>query len=56
MIILGIVLLIAGFVVKLAFVWTISIVVLPIGLVLALLGAAGRAVGSRPRLVSCASA
>ena len=47
MIILGIVLLIIGFVVKIAILWTIGIVVLAIGLGLALLGAAGRAVGGR---------
>ena len=42
MIILASVLLIVGVAAKLALVWTISIVVLPIGLVLALLGAARR--------------
>ncbi|HEY3883158.1 MAG TPA: DUF6131 family protein [Trebonia sp.] len=47
MIILGIVLLIIGFVVKIAILWTIGIVVLVIGLILALLGATGRAVGGR---------
>jgi Family of unknown function (DUF6131) len=47
MIILGIVLLIVGFVVKIAILWTIGIVVLAIGLVLALLGATGRAIGGR---------
>jgi hypothetical protein len=47
MIILGIILLIIGFVVKIAVLWTIGIIVLVIGLILALLGAAGRAVGGR---------
>jgi hypothetical protein len=47
MIILGIILLIIGFVVKIAILWTIGIVILAIGLILALLGAAGRAVGGR---------
>jgi Family of unknown function (DUF6131) len=47
MIILGIVLLIIGFLVKIAVVWAIGIVVLAIGLILALLGSAGRAVGGR---------
>ena len=47
MIILGIVLLIIGFVVKIAILWTIGIVVLAIGLILALLGATGRAIGGR---------
>jgi hypothetical protein len=47
MIILGIILLIIGFVVKIAVLWTIGIILLAIGLVLALLGAVGRAVGGR---------
>jgi hypothetical protein len=47
MIILGLVLLIVGFVVKIAILWSIGIVVLVIGLLLALLGATGRAVGGR---------
>jgi hypothetical protein len=47
MIILGIILLIIGFVVKIAILWTIGIIILVIGLILALLGAAGRAVGGR---------
>lgn len=47
MIILGIVLLIVGFLLKLAIVWTIGIVVLAVGLILALLGAVGREVGGR---------
>ena len=47
MIILGLVLLIVGFVVKIAVLWTIGIVVLAIGLVLALLGTMGRAIGGR---------
>jgi Family of unknown function (DUF6131) len=47
MIILGIVLLIIGFVLKIAIVWAIGIIVLLAGLVLALLGAVGRAVGGR---------
>ncbi|MDT0263070.1 DUF6131 family protein [Jatrophihabitans lederbergiae] len=47
MIILGIVLLIIGFVAKIAILWTIGIVVLVIGLILMALGAAGREVGGR---------
>jgi hypothetical protein len=47
MIILGIVLLIIGFVVKLAIVWMIGIIVLAIGLLFALLGAVGRGIGGR---------
>jgi hypothetical protein len=44
MIILGIILLIAGFLLKTSILWTI---VLIIGVVLAILGATGRAVGGR---------
>lgn len=47
MIILGILLLILGFVLKIAILWTIGIIVLIVGLVLLLLGATGRAVGGR---------
>jgi Family of unknown function (DUF6131) len=47
MIILGLILLIVGFVMKIAIVWTIGIVVLVLGLILVLLGATGRAVGGR---------
>jgi Family of unknown function (DUF6131) len=47
MIILGLILLIVGFVVKIAVLWSIGIVVLAIGLLLALLGATGRAIGGR---------
>lgn len=47
MIILGVILLIIGFLVKIAIVWTIGIVVLAVGLIVALLGALGRGVGGR---------
>jgi hypothetical protein len=47
MIILGIILLIAGFLLKISILWTIGIIVLLIGVVLAVMGAAGRAVGGR---------
>jgi hypothetical protein len=47
MIILGIVLLIIGFLAKIAIVWTIGIVVLALGLILVLLGAIGRGIGGR---------
>jgi hypothetical protein len=47
MIILGIVLLIIGFLAKIAIVWTIGIVVLALGLILVLLGALGRGIGGR---------
>jgi hypothetical protein len=40
-------LLIAGFLLKISILWTIGIIVLLIGLVLAVMGAAGRAVGGR---------
>lgn len=47
MIILGIILLIIGFVAKIAIIWTIGIIVLIVGAILALLGMAGHAVGGR---------
>ena len=47
MIILGIILLIIGFVAGIAIVWTIGIIVLIVGVILALLGMAGHAVGGR---------
>jgi hypothetical protein len=47
MIIIGIILLIIGFVVKVAVLWAIGIVVLAVGLILALFGAMGHAVGRR---------
>lgn len=47
MIILGIILLIAGFLLKISILWTIGIVVLVIGALLAIMGATGRAVGGR---------
>jgi membrane-bound ClpP family serine protease len=47
MIILGVILVIAGFLLKISILWTIGIIVLIIGVVLALLGSAGRAVGGR---------
>jgi hypothetical protein len=47
MIILGIILLIIGFVAKIAILWSIGIAVLVIGLILVLLGMAGHAVGGR---------
>jgi hypothetical protein len=46
-IILGILLLIIGFVAGIAILWIIGIVVVIIGVVLALLGMAGHAVGGR---------
>lgn len=47
MIILGIVLLIIGFIAKIAILWTIGIILLVVGLILVLLGSMGRAVGGR---------
>ena len=47
MIILGIVLLLIGFIAKIPILWSIGIVVLVIGLILLLLGAVGREVGGR---------
>jgi len=47
MITLGILLLIVGFIAKIAILWTIGLVLLVIGLVLVLLGVMGRAVGGR---------
>ena len=46
MIILGIILLIAGFLLKISILWTIGIIVLIIGVVLALLGATRQRQGS----------
>ena len=47
MIVLGIVLLVLGFLLKVAVLWTIGIIVLVIGAVLAIAGATGRAIGGR---------
>jgi hypothetical protein len=47
MIILGIVLLVIGFIAKIAILWTIGIILLVVGLILYALGAMGRAVGGR---------
>ena len=47
MILIGLILLILGFVLKIAILWTLGIIVLVVGLVLMLLGSVGRAVGGR---------
>ncbi len=47
MIIVGIVLLILGFILAVPILWSIGIIVLVIGLIFELLGATGRAVGGR---------
>jgi Family of unknown function (DUF6131) len=44
---LGIILLIIGFIAKVAILWTIGIILLVVGLILAALGTMGRAVGGR---------
>ena len=46
MIVLGLILLIIGFIAKVAILWTIGIIVF-VGLILVVLGATGRAVGGR---------
>ncbi|MBT2274431.1 DUF6131 family protein [Rhodococcus qingshengii] len=47
MIILGIVLLVVGFVAGISILWTIGIILVVVGVVLFALGAAGHAVGGR---------
>jgi Family of unknown function (DUF6131) len=44
---LGLILLIIGFIAKIAILWTLGIIVLVVGLILAVLGGTGRAVGGR---------
>ena len=47
MIVLGIVLLIIGFIAKIAIIWTIGIILVVVGAVLAVAGFAGREIGGR---------
>lgn len=47
MIVLGIVLLIIGFIAKVPIIWTIGIVLVVVGAILFLLGTAGREIGGR---------
>ena len=47
MIILGIILLILGFLLSVPILWTLGIIALVVGLILALLGTVGHAVGGR---------
>jgi len=47
MIVFGILLLLIGFLAKIAIVWTLGIIVLIVGLILLLLGSTGRAVRGR---------
>jgi uncharacterized protein DUF6131 len=47
MIILGIILLVAGFVLKIHILWMLGIIALVVGVILAIMGSTGRAVGGR---------
>jgi hypothetical protein len=47
MIILGVILLVIGFIASIPILWTIGIILVVIGLIFLLLGATGRAVGGR---------
>ncbi len=47
MIVVGIVLLVLGFILAIPILWSLGIIVLVIGLIFELLGATGRAVGGR---------
>jgi membrane protein implicated in regulation of membrane protease activity len=47
LIILGVILLIIGFITGIAILWTIGIIALVVGVILALLGMAGHSVGGR---------
>jgi hypothetical protein len=47
MIILGVILLIVGFLLKISILWTIGIILVVIGVILAILGATGHAVAGR---------
>ena len=47
MVILGVILLIVGFVFSIPILWTIGIILIVAGAILAVLGATGRAVGGR---------
>jgi hypothetical protein len=47
MIVLGVVLLVIGFVAKVAIIWTIGVLAVVVGAVLAIAGGTGRAIGGR---------
>jgi uncharacterized membrane protein HdeD (DUF308 family) len=47
LIILGVILLIIGFIAKIAIVWTLGIIAIVVGAILALLGSVGHAIGGR---------
>jgi hypothetical protein len=46
-IVLGIILLVIGFIAKIAILWTLGIILIVVGAILALLGGMGRAIGGR---------
>jgi uncharacterized protein DUF6131 len=46
-IVLGLILLIIGFIAKIAILWTLGIILIVVGALLALLGGMGRAIGGR---------
>lgn len=47
MIILGLILLLVGFLAKIQILWTLGIILVVVGVILALVGTTGRAVGGR---------
>lgn len=47
MIVLGLILLLIGFLTGISIIWTIGIVLVVVGVILALIGASGRAIGGR---------
>jgi hypothetical protein len=47
MIVLGVILLVIGFIAKIAILWSIGIILVVVGLILMVLGSMGRAVGGR---------
>lgn len=47
MIVLGVILLVLGFLLSISILWTLGIILVVVGVVLYLLGATGRAVGGR---------
>jgi hypothetical protein len=46
-IVLGLILLVIGFVAKIAILWTLGIILIVVGAILALMGGMGRAIGGR---------
>lgn len=47
MIVLGLILLVLGFVLHISLLWTLGIILLVVGVILAVLGGTGRAIGGR---------